>query len=58
MKIYLAFLALIAVSYSCVARSTAVNRGLAWVSAHVPYSQSGTHDGYRTDCSGFASMCW
>ncbi len=24
----------------------------------MPYSQTGTHDGYRTDCSGFASMCW
>lgn len=22
----------------------------------IPYSQSATHDGYRTDCSGYASM--
>jgi len=24
----------------------------------VPYNQGGTHDGYRTDCSGFVSMAW
>lgn len=42
----------------CVARSTIISRGQDWVDKHVPYSQSGTHDGYRTDCSGFVSMCW
>jgi hypothetical protein len=35
-----------------------ISRGQAWVDAHVPYSQTSTHDGYRTDCSGFVSMCW
>ena len=29
-----------------------------WVSQHVPYSQESWHEGYRTDCSGFVSMCW
>ena len=24
----------------------------------MPYNQGGTYDGYRTDCSGFVSMCW
>jgi cell wall-associated NlpC family hydrolase len=33
-------------------------RGQDWVDKHIPYSQSGTYDGYRTDCSGFVSMCW
>ncbi|HEY8076684.1 MAG TPA: hypothetical protein VIF62_21310 [Labilithrix sp.] len=40
------------------ARRTALDRGLAWFDARVPYSQSRTHDGYRTDCSGFVSMAW
>jgi hypothetical protein len=25
---------------------------------HVPYNQTKTYDGYRTDCSSFVSMCW
>jgi hypothetical protein len=29
-----------------------------WVAQHVPYSQQAWHEGYRTDCSGFVSMCW
>jgi hypothetical protein len=39
-------------------RATAIERGFAWFDAHVPYSQSRQHEGYRTDCSGFVSMCW
>lgn len=42
----------------CVARSTMIARGQDWVNKHVPYNQGGTYDGYRTDCSGFVSMCW
>jgi hypothetical protein len=42
----------------CVARSTIISRGQDWVDKHVPYNQGGSHDGYRTDCSGFVSMCW
>lgn len=39
-------------------RREAVERGFAWLDDDVPYSQSASHDGYRTDCSGFVSMCW
>lgn len=42
----------------CVARSTMIARGQSWVDKHVPYNQQGSYDGYRTDCSGFVSMCW
>lgn len=42
----------------CIARSTIIARGQSWVDKHVPYSQSKTYDGYRTDCSGFVSMAW
>lgn len=42
----------------CVARSTMIARGQNWVDKHVPYNQQGSYDGYRTDCSGFVSMCW
>lgn len=42
----------------CVARSTMISRGQVWVDKHIPYSQTKTYDGYRTDCSGFVSMCW
>jgi hypothetical protein len=39
-------------------RRTAIERGFGWYDAQVPYSQSAYHAGYRTDCSGFVSMCW
>lgn len=39
-------------------RRTAIERGFSWYDAHVPYSQSRYHQGYRTDCSGFVSMAW
>lgn len=40
------------------ARRDAVARGFRWLDANVPYSQTRSHAGYRTDCSGFVSMCW
>ncbi len=39
-------------------RHTAIERGFTWYDAQVPYSQSKNYGGYRTDCSGFISMCW
>lgn len=39
-------------------RANAIERGFGWLDAKVPYSQSASHAGYRTDCSGFVSMCW
>jgi hypothetical protein len=40
------------------ARAQAISRGFAWLDANVPYNQKGSHGGFRTDCSGFVSMCW
>jgi hypothetical protein len=40
------------------ARAEAISRGFAWLDAKVPYSQKASHGGFRTDCSGFVSMCW
>jgi hypothetical protein len=39
-------------------RRTAIERGFSWYDAQVPYSQTSQYQGYRTDCSGFVSMCW
>jgi|GEM_PF-1936674 len=39
-------------------RRTAIERGFGWLDARVSYSQSAYKAGYRTDCSGFVSMCW
>lgn len=39
-------------------RKHVVERGFTWLDDDVPYSQSASHQGYRTDCSGFVSMCW
>jgi hypothetical protein len=39
-------------------RKQAITRGLSWFDQKVPYSQSKSFQGYRTDCSGFVSMCW
>jgi hypothetical protein len=40
------------------ARKKAIERGFTWFDAKVPYSQSKSYKGYRTDCSGFVSMAW
>lgn len=40
------------------ARRNAIERGFQWYDDQIPYSQSNQHNGYRTDCSGFVSMCW
>lgn len=35
-----------------------ITKGQEWVDKHVPFSTIKTYDGYRTDASGFVSMCW
>ena len=35
-----------------------IGRAKTWINPSVPYSQSAYHNGYRTDCSGYASMAW
>jgi hypothetical protein len=52
------FLCVLAFASCCINRTDAIAKGMEWVNAHVPYSQTGTHEGYRTDCSGFASFIW
>ncbi|WP_329243910.1 hypothetical protein OG417_46825 [Actinoallomurus sp. NBC_01490] len=46
-----------------LSRTTILKRGKSWVTAKVPYSQTGTpycnsYGRYRRDCSGFVSMAW
>jgi hypothetical protein len=41
-----------------ITRDAVLTRAQAWVDSPVPYSQSKYHLGYRTDCSGYVSMCW
>lgn len=43
---------------SAIPREAALARGMAWINIGVPYSQTRYYGGYRTDCSGFVSMCW
>jgi hypothetical protein len=45
-------------SSTSAGRRRAIERGFGWLDENVPYSQTGNNDGYRTDCSGFISMCW
>jgi hypothetical protein len=46
-----------------VSRTTVIDRAWFWVNRNVQYSQSATYPGpagqarYRTDCSGYVSMC-
>jgi hypothetical protein len=35
-----------------------IARAKIWVDKNVPYNQAGYLNGYRTDCSGFASYAW
>jgi hypothetical protein len=39
-------------------RAAAIARGFTWLDADVPFDMGATHETYRTDCSGFISMCW
>jgi hypothetical protein len=39
-------------------RQWIVWRANTWVTDHVPYDPSKTHDGYRQDCSGYVSFAW
>jgi hypothetical protein len=42
-----------------ISRAKVIANAKTWhphTSSRVPYSQSKTHNGYRTDCSGYASM--
>ena len=41
-----------------ITRSEILSRAKRWADREVPYSQSAYYDGYRTDCSGMASMAW
>ena len=43
---------------SAISRDTVLARGQDWVNFPVKYSQAKRHLGYRTDCSGYVSMCW
>ncbi|MDZ4179272.1 MAG: cell wall-binding repeat-containing protein [Coriobacteriia bacterium] len=43
---------------AAISRDTIIARGQRWVDLKIPYSQSATFEGYRTDCSGFVSMAW
>jgi hypothetical protein len=54
----LAFTLLGAANAFAITRDTVLARAQTWVDNPVPYSQSKYFGGYRTDCSGYASMCW
>ncbi|MYW04096.1 hypothetical protein GT354_38605, partial [Streptomyces sp. SID3343] len=41
-----------------VSRSEVIARAQSWVGIGLKYSWNTTYEGYRTDCSGFASMAW
>ena len=58
MRYFILIAALLIIANSCVNRADVIAKGLEWVRDKVPYSQTGSHEGYRTDCSGFASCAW
>ncbi|WP_194917099.1 hypothetical protein [Catenulispora rubra] len=39
-------------------RRQMIARAEHWVAQRIPYNQGLWHEGYRTDCSGYISMCW
>lgn len=49
---------LAASSAFAITRPAVLDRAQSWVDHPVPYSQAKYHLGYRTDCSGYVSMCW
>jgi hypothetical protein len=46
------------VSAFAISRTAVLSRAQSWIDSPVKYSQSTYHLGYRTDCSGYVSMCW
>jgi len=54
----LGFTILGAASGFAISRDSVLARAQSWVDAPVRYSQAKRHLGYRTDCSGYVSMCW
>ncbi|MET7288132.1 VCBS repeat-containing protein, partial [Streptomyces sp. NPDC005573] len=49
---------LASVSNPTITRSEVLDRADSWVGIGLQYDWNGSHDGYRTDCSGYASMAW
>ena len=39
-------------------RAAAIARGFEWLDDEIPFNLDARHETYRTDCSGFVSMCW
>jgi hypothetical protein len=54
----LSFTLLGATSAFAISRDAVLVRAQSWVDSPVKYSRSKHHLGYRTDCSGYVSMCW
>lgn len=51
-------LLLILCSAQCVNRQDAINRGMEWVNAHVPYDKTGKYKEYDMVCSGLVGYAW
>src|SRR5664280_2473218 len=41
-----------------ITRDQVLARAQTWIDHPVPYSQAKYYASYRTDCSGYVSMCW
>ena len=44
--------------HQSITSNTIIARAKTWLNPPVPYSEYNTHNGYRTDCSGYVSMAW
>jgi hypothetical protein len=47
-----------AASAHAITRDSVLSRAQVRIDKPVPYSQAKYYAGYRTDCSGYVSMCW
>ncbi|WP_326735886.1 C40 family peptidase [Streptomyces sp. NBC_01022] len=47
-----------AASAPTITRGDVIERAKTWVGIGLNYSWTGSHNGYRTDCSGYVSMAW
>lgn len=54
----LVFVLIAPASAFAISRNSVLSRAQSWVDSPVKYSQAKHHLGYRTDCSGYVSMCW
>lgn len=58
MKLIFLFGFCLALAAACINRQEAINRGMEWVNAHIPYDSSSKYKNYIQGCEGLVGYAW